>query len=146
MVVSLASRARIYLATQPTDMRKSFDGLCAIVQQHFDRDPFQGDVFVFLNRRRDRVKILVWDRNGFWIARKRLERGTFERWCPRTDGEDTHLEIARAQLTMLLEGIELKRVKFRRQFVPCVRIGGCDGRSQGEGGHRSREGRPRRAE
>ena len=144
MVLSLVSDARIYLATEPTDMRKSFDGLSAIVRHRFHRDPFEGDVFVFLNRRRDRIKILVWDRNGFWIAMKRLERGTFESWHETTDGGSSHVEIPRAQLTMLLEGIEMKRVKFRRQFVHCVRIGGRDGRSRNEGGHRPEDGRSRR--
>lgn len=144
MVLSLASDARIYLATEPTDMRKSFDGLSAIVQHRFHRDPFDGDVFVFLNRRRDRIKILVWDRNGFWIAMKRLERGTFEAWRATTDDGGSHVEIPRAQLAMLLEGIEMKRVKFRRQFVQCVRIGGRDGRSRDEGGHRSQDDRCRR--
>ena len=144
MVLSVASSGRVYLATEPTDMRKSFDGLCAIVQHRFHRDPFEGDVFVFLNRRRDRIKILVWDRNGFLIAMKRLERGTFEGWHHTAEGSDTHVEIRRAQLSMLLDGIEMKRVKFRRQFVRSVRIGRGDGRSRNEGGHRSQDDRSRR--
>ncbi len=135
MVLSLPSGVRIYVANEATDMRKSFDGLSAIVQHRFDRDPFDGDVFAFFNRRRDRVKILFWDRNGFWIAMKRLERGTFDNWCPSAEGA-AHVEVERAQLVMLLEGIDVKSAKFRRQFVRSVRINGRDGRSHDEGQRR----------
>lgn len=135
MVVSLPSGVRVYIANEPTDMRKSYDGLSAIVQHRFDRDPFDGDVFAFFNRRRDRVKILFWDRNGFWIAMKRLERGTFDSWRPRGDDE-THVEIERAQLVMLLEGIDLKKAKFRRHFARSVRIHRSDGRSRDNGQRR----------
>lgn len=132
MVLSLPSAVRVYVANEATDMRKSFDGLSAIVQHCFHRDPFDGDVFAFFNRRRDRVKILFWDRNGFWIAMKRLERGTFDSWRPSTDCA-THVEVEHAQLVMLLEGIDLKSAKFRRQFARSVRINGRDGRSHDEG-------------
>ena len=69
---------RVFLATEPVDMRKAHDGLCAIVRDHFQDDPFSGDVFVFLNRRRNRIKLLTWDKDGFWLHYKRLERGRFE--------------------------------------------------------------------
>ena len=95
-------------------------------------------MFAFFNRRRDRVKVLFWDRNGFWIAMKRLERGTFDRWRP-AEGRGTHVEIERAQLVMMLEGIELKNAKFRRHFARSVRIKGSDGRSQDEGQRRGTE-------
>jgi len=138
MVVSLPSRVRVYIANEPTDMRKSFDGLSAIVQHRFDRDPFDGDVFAFFNRRRDRVKILLWDRNGFWIAMKRLERGTFDSWRPRGD-DRTHVEIERTQLVMLLEGIDVKKAEFRRQFARSVCIHRSRGRSH-DNGQRRRSG------
>lgn len=134
MVLNLPSGVRVYVANEATDMRKSFDGLSAIVQHRFHRDPFEGDVFAFFNRRRDRVKILFWDRNGFWIAMKRLERGTFDSWRPSTGGA-THVEVEPAQLMMLLEGIDVKSAKFRRQFARSVRINGRGGRSQDRDQH-----------
>jgi len=81
-------------------------------------DPFGGDVFCFFNRRRDRVKLLVWDANGFWMHYKRLERGTFE----RVEGRGRRVEIDRARMSMLLEGIDTKRSRFRRHFSRAVRI------------------------
>ncbi len=139
MVLSLPAGVRVYLANDATDMRKSFDGLSAIVRYGFHRDPFEGDVFAFFNRRRDFVKILFWDRNGFWIAMKRLERGTFDAWRPVVTGEQSHVEIEHAQLVMLLEGIELKNTKFRRHFARSVGIGGRSGRPSDEGQRRRTE-------
>ena len=129
----------MFLACGATDMRKSFDGLCAIIEHGFARDPYAGDVFTFFNRRRTYVKLIVWDGNGFWLAAKRLEGGTFEEWRPVTDST-THVEIDRAQLSMLLEGIDLKKAKFRRHYQRSVRIGNSsDVRSRNKG--RSREAR-----
>lgn len=99
MVLSVPARSRVFLARATTDMRKSFDGLCSLVQHGFHLDPFEGDVFVFLNRRRNYVKLLVWDDNGFWLCAKRLEGGTFEHWSPE-NGDATHVQIDRARLTM----------------------------------------------
>ena len=129
MVLSLPSRVCVYLAKEVTDMRKSFDGLCALVEHRFHRDPYAGDVFVFVNRRRTYVKLLLWDGNGFWLLAKRLEGGTFERWQPSPD-EETHVEINRAQLLMLLEGVDLKKAEFRRHFSRSVHVDRCDGRSR----------------
>lgn len=121
-MLTLAPRVRVFAATKPVDFRKGFDGLVAIVRERFREDPFTGDLFCFFNRRRDRVKVLVWDRNGFWLHYKRLERGTFERIVG--DGERALIE--RAQLSMLLEGIVTKDTKFRRHFAREVRIGHRD--------------------
>lgn len=129
MVLSLPSRVRVYLAKEVADMRKSFDGLCSLVEHRFHRDPYAGDVFVFVNRRRTYVKLLLWDGNGFWLLAKRLEGGTFERWQPSSDDE-THAEITRAQLLMLLEGVDLKKAEFRRHYSRSVGVGRRDGRSQ----------------
>lgn len=82
-MLSLSSRVRIFAAVEPVDFRKGFDGLVQIVRDVFVEDPFAGHMFCFFNRRRDRVKILAWDRNGFWLHYKRLERGTFERFGGR---------------------------------------------------------------
>lgn len=129
MIFSLPSSVNVYLAKEVTDMRKSFDGLCALVEHRFRRDPYAGDLFAFINRRRTYVKLLLWDGNGFLLVAKRLECGTFEQWQPSSDRE-THVEISRAQLFMLLEGVDLKKAEFRRHFARSVSIGKRDGRSQ----------------
>ena len=116
-------------------MRKSFDGLCNLVEHGFGLDPYKGDVFVFFNRRRTYVKQLIWDGNGFWLCAKRLEKGTFEHWQP-SDDSSACVEIDRARLMMLLEGIELKKAKFRRHFARSVRIGDRRGRAEEGGGSR----------
>ena len=72
-MLSLPASIRVFLAREPVDFRKAHDGLCAIVRQQFLEDPFAGDVFVFFNRARDRIKLLLWDRNGFWLF--------YRRWC-----------------------------------------------------------------
>lgn len=118
-MLSLPASIRIFLAGEPVDFRKAHDGLVAIVRDHFRDDPFAGSVFVFLNKRRDRVKLLVWDKNGFWLLYKRLERGTFLA-MPRRGAR--RVEISRAELSMLLEGIDLERGKMRRHFAEGVRI------------------------
>ena len=117
-MLSLPSSVRIFAAREAVDFRKGFDGLTAVVRDGFQDDPFAGHFFLFFNRRRDRVKILWWDRNGFWLFYKRLERGTFE----RIEASGSRVEIDRARLAMLLEGIDAKRSKFREHFVREVRI------------------------
>ena len=107
-------QARIYLYNLPVDMRRSFDGLMAIVQAEFEQDILQGDLFLFINKRRDRIKILWWDDDGLAIFMKRLEQGTFER--PSSASHDKHLEMDRTALSLLLSGIELKSVKRRRRY------------------------------
>jgi len=126
VVVSLSAQVRVFLACDVTDMRKSFDGLCALIEHGFSRDPYTGDVFAFFNRRRTHVKLLVWDANGFWLFAKRLERGTFEHWSP-SPNSTTHIEIDRARLLMLLDGIAMKNAKLRRHFARSVRIDGSGG-------------------
>lgn len=121
-MLTFGSRVRILAAVEPIDFRKGFDGLVQIVRDRFGDDPFAGDLFCFFNRRRDRVKVLVWDRNGFWLHYKRLERGTFE----RIDGDGERLEIDRARMSMLLEGIDTRSSRFRKHFAREVRIGDRD--------------------
>lgn len=125
-MLSFPSSVRIFLARAPVDFRKAHDGLHAIVREQFSDDPLSGHVFVFLNRRVDRVKLLVWDRNGFWLLYKRLERGTFR--APAR-GEGARVEVSRAELMMLLEGIDLNQGKMRRHFAEEMYIEGRDGRS-----------------
>lgn len=108
---------KIYVATQPVDMHKSFDGLSNEVRSVLARDPLSGHVFVFLNRRRTMVKLLVWTRGGFMIVHKRLERGTFS-FPERVTANATHVELDAHELSLLLEGIEVVKAKMSRRWEP----------------------------
>jgi len=114
----LSAAVRVYLAKEPADMRKSFDGLSALVAGALQLDPLSGHLFVFINRRRDRIKILYWDRDGLAVWAKRLERGTF-RVPHATDGR---VEMTTAELAALLAGIDLntarRRVRYSRPGTP----------------------------
>ena len=113
---SFLGTAKIYLYAQPADMRKSFNGLHAIVQSEFRRDIRAGDVFLFLNRRLDRIKLIHWDRDGLAIWMKRLERGTFQR--PQRLPQGNQVEMDATDLALLLSGIELTSVKRRVRYSP----------------------------
>ena len=113
-MLSFSSRCRYFLFRQPTDMRKSFDGLSGIVRQHSECELLSGDVFIFINRRQDRIKLLMWDVTGFALYYKRLERGTFEKPLFETGKEAKSLLWS--DLVMLLEGIEIKAVKRRKRY------------------------------
>jgi transposase len=117
-MLSFPSSIRIYIARKPIDFRKAHDGLVAIIRDEFDEDPFDGSVFVFLNRKSDRVKLIHWDRDGLWLHYKRLEEGKFRL---RLDGDEQRVEISRPQLTMLLDGIDLERRKIRDSFDVPIR-------------------------
>jgi transposase len=104
-MITLPSGTRIWLAAGATDMRRGFDGLAALVQLQLSEDPFSGQLFVFRGRRGDRVKILWWDGDGLCLFAKRLERGRFT-WPQATQGA---VALTRAQLSMLLEGIDWRR-------------------------------------
>lgn len=127
-MLSFPSSQRIFAAISPIDFRKSHDGLHAIVKHALKLNPSDGSVFVFFNRRRDRVKLLVWDGNGFWLFYKRLEAGTF-RALPTT--RSSRIEMQRAQLSMILEGIDLDKGRMRKHFVEGVRL---SARDDGSGG------------
>ena len=113
-MLSLSSKCRYYLYKGSTDMRKGFDGLGGLVKSHIESDLQSGDVFIFINKRRDRVKMLSWEVTGFAIYYKRLERGSFE--LPSDIGEKSSIELSWSTLVMLLEGIELKGIKKRKRF------------------------------
>jgi len=113
-VLSFPSNVRLYLATEPVDLRRSYDGLSALVDGKFGRQAMSGDLFVFLNRRANQVRILFWDNDGYAILMKRLEQGTFRR-TKTADGEDL-VEIDAGELAMLLEGIDASKVTRRRRY------------------------------
>jgi transposase len=116
-VLSPGETTPVYLCTQPTDMRKSFDGLCGLVESQFDGDHrgvTGGGLFVFINRRRDRMKVLYFDSDGLAIWYKRLERGRFE--LPARGAGRRSLEIDARQLRLILDGIDLGSVRRRRRY------------------------------
>lgn len=105
-MLSFSGSLKVYLATEPCDMRKSFNGLCALVEQKLKADPTSGVAFLFTNKRRSLMKILYWDGTGLWVMAKRLEKGTFS-W-PKHTGERTKIKLAPTALAMLTDGIELR--------------------------------------
>jgi transposase len=118
-MIHLPASVRVYLATSPCDMRRSFDGLHALVNAVLQLDAFAGHLFVFANRRRDRVKILYWDRDGFAVWSKRLEEGTYA--MPFTESgsesrEEVRREITAQELGALLSGIDLSSAKRRKRY------------------------------
>lgn len=117
-MLSFPPGIQVFMAVAPVDMRKSFDGLGAAVQTVFGRDVLDGHLFLFLNRRRDRIKILWWDRDGCAIWAKRLEQGSYE--IPRHDPETKQLRLDATQLALLLTGIQLDSAKRRRRYEPAA--------------------------
>ena len=112
--MSFTSAQRYYLSREPADMRKSYDGLSGLVRQGLGRDPLSGEVFIFLNRRRTMIKILVWDRSGFVLWSKRLEQGTFE--LPSRPEAGASVVLAWEELVMILEGVSLGSVERRKRY------------------------------
>ena len=112
-MLSLANAHEIYAYTKPTDMRKGCDGLSGMIRQDFHADPTDGSLFLFINRRRDRMKILHFDDGGFWLYYRVLEAGTFEEL--KTQDDSCRLQMDATQLAMLLSGVSLKSSKRRRK-------------------------------
>lgn len=115
-MLTLSSSIRVYLAAEPIDLRRGHDGLTAIVRNVWKLNPFDGHLFVFLGRRLDRVKILVWDRNGFVLYYKRLSQGRFR--MPRVPSGAQRVEMDATTLSMLLDGIDVKYVKRPAAWTP----------------------------
>jgi transposase len=109
---SLGSTNSYFLYGSPVDMRKSFDGLCGLVRNHLDRDPSSGDVYVFLNRGRNLVKLLHWEHGGFVLYYKRLEQGTFT--PPVTAGKGG--AIRWPELVLMAEGIQMERYRQKKRY------------------------------
>ena len=110
----MPASVRVYLCATACDMRKSFDGLHALVRDHLELDAFAGHLFVFANRRRDRVKILYWDRDGFAVWSKRLEEGAYA--MPFEESGERRREITSQELGALLSGIDLNQAKRRKRY------------------------------
>jgi transposase len=114
-MLSLGPQQRYFLYAGVADMRKGFDGLSGLVRSAMAGDPLTGDVFLFVNRRRDRMKLLVWDRSGFVLWYKRLEAGTFE--LPRARAGATSVAISWSGLVLILEGVALGSVVQRKRYT-----------------------------
>ena len=112
-MLSLPPSVRVFIARGATDMRKSFDTLAAVVCDIIDEDPQSGHLFVFVNRRRDRMKILWWDRSGYCLLAKRLEHGQFHLYDQAGDREARY-EMRASELSLLLDGIDLRGARRRR--------------------------------
>ena len=117
---SLTTSHRYLLYSEPTDMRKSFDGLCGIVQSNFQMEPTCGSVFIFINKRKDKIKLLHWMGSGFVLYYKRLEKGTFE--LPGYDLKAGSIRLTYSQLVLLIDGISITNITRKKQRFTSTEI------------------------
>ena len=115
-MLSWPPTVRIFLCSEPTDMRKGFDSLAHLIESALALDPLSGHLYVFRSRRGDRIKILYWDRDGYAMWYKRLERGTFRFPAATTASETKGVEVKAADLMMLLDGVDLGSVRRQRRY------------------------------
>ncbi|MDX2054003.1 MAG: IS66 family insertion sequence element accessory protein TnpB [Polyangiaceae bacterium] len=113
-MLTLPLSVKLWIAAEPVDMRRGHDGLAAIVRNDWKRELFAGHLFIFVGKRRDRCKILFWDRGGFVLYYKRLERGCFR--LPKVKSASTHTELDSTELAMLLDGIDVNMVRRARHW------------------------------
>lgn len=118
-MILLPASVRVFVATAPANLHRSFEGLSNEVRCVLVEDPLSGHLFVFLNRRRNQVKLILWTRGGFTIVHKKLERGTFA-FARVYDAERRKLEIDVHELAMLLEGIEVQDARLKRRWKPSL--------------------------
>jgi transposase len=111
-MLSFAGSLKVFVAVDPCDMRKGFEGLHAVVTERMKEDPRTGALFIFTNRRRNRLKILFWDKTGLWICTKRLESGTFS-WPPPSKSGEAKLALTPEALALLTDGVDLRGAKMR---------------------------------
>jgi transposase len=119
-VLTLPPSVRVYVAAEPADLRKSFDGLSSLVAQRFGADPLCGHLFVFRNRRGDQIRVLFWDRTGYALFAKKLARGRFHLARDLPKGA-THVEVEAAELSLMLEGLDLSQAVRRKRWRPSER-------------------------
>ena len=115
-MLTLPPSVKLWIAAEPVDMRRGHDGLAAIVRNEWKRELFAGHLFIFVGKRKDRCKILFWDRGGFVLYYKRLEQGRFR--LPANLSEDSHVEIDATALAMLLDGIDVQHVRRAKHWRP----------------------------
>lgn len=115
---TLSSSNNFLLYSEPTDMRKSFDGLSGLIQNTLERNPHNGDVFVFINKRHDKIKLLHWQGISFTLYYKRLEKGTFE--LPDYDFKYGSIMLSYTQIVMLVDGLTIKNIHKRKRYQPNI--------------------------
>ena len=115
-MIALPPQIRVFLYRLPTDMRKSFNGLVALTESALKQDPLSGSFFVFVNRRRDRIKILYWGQTGFCIWYQQLQKGTYQLPAEDSLEELETIEVTRPQLSLILDGIDLSSARQRMRF------------------------------
>lgn len=113
-ILHLTDQRRYHIYRKETDMRKGFDSLCGIIKNELGRQVVSGDAFIFINRTRTHLKLLVWEHDGFTIVYRRLEKGTFE--VPAFNLDEESLQITSDQLHCILKGIKLSSVKYRKRY------------------------------
>lgn len=113
-MLHLSTSCNYYLYSGPADMRKSFDGLCGIIKSQMSLNALNGSVFIFMNRRRTQVKLLLWEGDGFAIYYKRLEQGTFE--LPAVSGSSATMVLDARQLQFILQGVSLRKIVYRTRL------------------------------
>jgi len=116
-VLTLPSSVRIYMAAEPVDLRRGFDGLAAATRHIIHADPLSGHLFVFMNRRANRLKVLLWQQSGYLLMYKRLERGRFKLPHAAIPGQ-RHLEMEPCDLALMIEGIDLRNAQRRKRWLP----------------------------
>ena len=123
-MLTLPPSVKVYVCTEPVSMHKSFDGLAGLVRDVLEEDPMSGHLFVFVNRRADKIKLLFWDRSGFALFYKRLEKGTFRLPKKPLPGQ-SHLEVEAAELALMMEGIQLLGARRRARLAGHGGGGSC---------------------
>ena len=113
---ALSSENTFHLYSHPTDMRKSFDGLSGLVHNKLGYNPISGEVFIFINKSRDKIKLLHWQGSGYLLYYKRLEKGTFE--LPRYDASVGSITLNYAQMVMIIDGLSIKNLQKRKRYIP----------------------------
>lgn len=113
-MIGLTLPSRMFLSARATDMRKSIDGLCGEVQDYLGCDSLDGSLFIFYNRRRDKLKLLFWERDGYWVLYKRLEAGTFQ--MPPIEDGMSRIALDGERLHLILSGIDLDSVRHRKRY------------------------------
>lgn len=119
-VITLGERRNYHLYRKETDMRKGFDSLSGIVRNELDKQVMDGDAFIFINKPRTHLKLLLWEQGGFTIFYRRLEKGTFE--VPAFDLDAKSMQLSSDQLNFILQGISLKAIKYRKRYQQAVSI------------------------
>lgn len=115
-MLALGKAGRVFIAAGKSDLRKSFDTLAGLVRNTLGKDPLSGDLFIFCNGQRNRIKVLFWDRNGYWLCAKRLEKGTFAWPAAAQTGAGAGVELVFEELMLLLEGIDLTQTRRRKWY------------------------------